>query len=288
MNMIKKIVFGVILCMLSCMDGMAQFIYGNTGLMHLPTADMQKDKTLLLGWGWLDTAATPNSKAYGWAQDPTMNYYLNITFFPWMEVSYTCTLIKGKYLAPTYGYDSAYFKYWANQDRHFDFRFRLWKEGWWKAWTPQVVVGLNDALHTFEQNGTSGNVGTSDSGNGFWGRQYIAVTKHFAINRIGTFGAHVAYVHNNRRDFYFEGVGVGVNFLLDRVSTGTVLGDRLLHGVNLMAEYDTRTVNVGAGYELPLAYGSKSGKECLSMNLISELNQGKYFSGGVQVKVRLK
>lgn len=23
------------------------------------------------------------------------NYYLNITFFPWLEVAYTCTLVKG-------------------------------------------------------------------------------------------------------------------------------------------------------------------------------------------------
>ena len=26
----------------------------------------------------------------------------------------------------------------------FHFRLRAWKEGWWKAWTPQVVIGAND------------------------------------------------------------------------------------------------------------------------------------------------
>ena len=282
---IKKIVVGVMACVLSCANGWAQFTYGNTGLMHLPTADMQKDKTLMLGWNWLDTAATPDSKSYGWAQDPTMNYYLNATLFPWFEVSYTCTLIKGKYLAPTYGLNPQYFKYWTNQDRHFDFRFRLWKEGWWQEWTPQVVLGFNDALHTLSNDG---NIGLENSSNGYWGRIYVAATKHFPFAGIGTLGAHVAYLHNNREDFHFEGIGAGANLQLDKVNTGSEVGDKLLHGLNVMAEYDTRTINVGAGYDIPLLFSSKSGEECLSMHLMTEMNQGKYFSGGVQFKIHLK
>ena len=31
-----------------------------------------------------------------------------------------------------------------NQDRSFHGRLRLWKEGWWKQWTPQIVLGVND------------------------------------------------------------------------------------------------------------------------------------------------
>ena len=26
----------------------------------------------------------------------------------------------------------------------FNFRLRVWKEGWWKSWTPQIVLGADD------------------------------------------------------------------------------------------------------------------------------------------------
>ena len=52
----------------------------------------------------------------------------------------------------------------------------------------------------------------------------------------------------------------------------------MLNGFNLMAEYDARTVNVGGQYYL--------WKDCI--NLVAELNDGKYFSGGIFFKVHLK
>ena len=65
----------------------AQINYGTTGLMNLPTADMQRDKTFMFGCAFLDTEATPGH----WSYD-TGNYFINITIFPWLEVGYTCTL----------------------------------------------------------------------------------------------------------------------------------------------------------------------------------------------------
>lgn len=260
----------------------AQFVYGNTGLLHMPSAEMQRDKTVMAGWGWLDNKALPQSTGYGWAQEPTWNYYVNVTFFPWMEVSYTCTMIRGKYLAASRGYPESWFKYWANQDRHFDFRFRLWKEGWWKEWTPQIVLGLNDALHTFESDVIT------DSGNGFWGRLYVAATKHLDLPQVGTLGAHVAYMHNNRQDFHFNGIGAGAKLQLDGIQTGTKWLDTALHGLNVVAEYDTRTVNAGLGYDSPTILKRKSGEEILTLHAITELNDLKYPSVGVYLKVHLK
>lgn len=43
-----------------------------------------------------------------------------------------------------------------NQDRNFSGRLRLWKEGWWKEWTPQLVLGANDP-GSFDNNG-GGNI----------------------------------------------------------------------------------------------------------------------------------
>ena len=52
---------------------------GNTGLLHAPTADMQRDKTFMLGGNVLDI--TP-LHYYDFDVRYTFNYYLNITVFP--------------------------------------------------------------------------------------------------------------------------------------------------------------------------------------------------------------
>ena len=131
----KIILLGTLLFLLTG-SAKAQFTYGTTGLLHMPTADMQRDKTFMAGGGYLNSHALPAR----WSYD-TWNYYINITFFPWLEVAYTCTVFdewvkRGKYNV-----------HMINQDRNFSGRLRLWKEGWWKEWTPQIVVGGNDVLH---------------------------------------------------------------------------------------------------------------------------------------------
>lgn len=259
------LILALLLCFPVCAK--SQFIFGTTGLLHLPTADMQRDKTVMLGGGYLSKYATPDK----WDYD-TWNYYLNVTFFPWLEVSYTMNMFSGKYMSEWTGLDISKFKKWTNQDRNFSFRIRAWKEGWWKSWTPQIVLGTNDLLHTFNQGG-SGNVGLKNfETNGFWARMYIAATKHFLLNKVGTFGIHAAYLYNDRKDFKYEGIGVGGNLLLNALSC------KWLQSVNLMVEYDTRTVNVGMGYSL--------WKE--RINLACELNELKYFSGGIYFKIYLK
>ena len=71
----------------------AQFTYGTTGLLNMPTADMQRDKTFMFGGGFLEKHATPARWTYN-----TFNYYFDITIFPWLEVSYICTLHKAMVL----------------------------------------------------------------------------------------------------------------------------------------------------------------------------------------------
>lgn len=69
----------------------AQLTYGTTGLLHAPSAEMQKDKTIMLGANFMNKEITPPTWYYH-----TYNYYLNVTFFPWLEVAYTCTLFKAE------------------------------------------------------------------------------------------------------------------------------------------------------------------------------------------------
>lgn len=68
-------------------SGSAQFTQGTTGLLEMPTADMQKDKTFMLGGGYLHHTVTPPRWNYN-----TWNYYLNVTIFPWLELGYTLTI----------------------------------------------------------------------------------------------------------------------------------------------------------------------------------------------------
>ena len=247
--------------MLIVCSSKAQFTYGTTGLLHAPTAEMQRDKTFMAGGGYLSKHATPDR----WSYD-TWNYYINITFFPWLEVAYTCTIFdemvkRGKITL-----------HMKNQDRNFSARLRLWKEGWWKAWTPQIVVGVND--FTTGTGGDYTEMGVDGDGNGYFNRYYLAATKHFSW--YGEWGIHAAYLYNRRGKDKLNGPTFGVDYQF------ALKGDDFIHkavnGLNLMAEYDSKFVNVGAKYTLWKDH----------INIIGELRECKHPSVGVYFKVHLK
>ena len=254
----KLLVLGVFLLLVG--SAKAQFTYGTTGLLHMPTADMQQDKTFLAGGGYLNKHATPDRWYYN-----TWNYYINITFFPWMEVAYTCTIFDE--IVPWR--DNVHM---VNQDRYFSGRLRLWKEGWWKEWTPQIVVGGNDVLH---DSGHGGKIGAVESsGNTFFQRYYIAATKHLSWN--GDWGIHAAYVYSKRIGHKFNGLAIGVDYQFTLPETSFL--NKAVNNLNLMAEYDSKFTNIGAKYMLWKDY----------INIITELRDCKYPSVGVFFKVHLK
>lgn len=264
--------------------GYAQALRGTTGLLHAPTAEMQRDKTFMFGGNVL--ALTPLHYISSPEVNKTFNYYINITFFPWLEVGYTCTLNHADH-GSTYFPPQSWGKY-TNQDRSFYARIRLWKEGWWKAWTPQMVLGLDDpASHT---NHGGGGITLTDNtmADNHFTRYYLAFTKHIEFKGVGTLGAHVAWVmnygygsHSNGGDrIYneerFNRPSVGMSFQVQTLGEG--FWHRVLDGLEPMVEYDARTVNVGGQYHIWKDY----------INLVAELNDGKYFSGGIYFKVHLK
>ena len=257
----QKIMIAALSLLIAC-PAVAQFTYGTTGLLHMPTADMQKDKTFMFGGGRLNKQATPTC----WYYD-TYNYYLNVTFLPWLEVGYTCTLFSAEHLGvDQYGYSG-----YTNQDRSFHGRLRLWKEGWWKEWTPQIVAGVNDA--TSGSGGDYTNMGVEGDGNGYFNRYYVAATKHFHWK--GQWGVHAAYLYNKRISDKLNGPAIGVDYRF-ALKSGS-LWSRALNGLNLMGEYDSKYVNVGAKYSL--------WKE--RINLVGELRKCKYPSVGLYFKVTL-
>ena len=261
---IKRLI-SIWILVLSVTNANAQAFNGTTGLLHAPSADMQKDKTFMFGGNILDLVPLRyfdyNEIQY------TYNYYINITFFPWLEVAYTCTIIDE--------WRSDRKVYMKNQDRFFSGRLRLWKEGWWKEWTPQIVVGGNDVLHGSGHGGDIGAIeGSGTGGNTFYQRYYVAATKH--LSWYGEWGIHAAYVYSKRIGHQFNGVAVGVDYQF--ALKGEEPWQKAVNGLNLMAEYDSKFVNIGAKYAVWKDH----------INIITELRECKYPSVGVFFKVHLK
>ena len=254
----KKLLIILVVCLCGCwMKAHAQFTYGTTGLLHMPTAEMQRDKTFMVGGGYLNKHATPERWSYN-----TWDYYINITFFPWLEVAYTCTV-----------FDEMVGKvHMLNQDRNFSGRLRLWKEGWWKEWTPQLVVGVNDP--TTGTGGDYTDMGVDGDGNGYFNRYYMAATKHLSWH--GSWGIHAAYVYNRRYKDKLNGPAIGVDYQFALPETSFL--NKAVNGLNLMAEYDSQFMNIGAKYTIWKNH----------INFIGELRDCRHPSVGVFFKVHLK
>ena len=269
----------------------SQINYGTTGLMNMPTADMQHDKTFMAGGNWLSRHVTVPR----WWYD-TWNYYINITIFPWLEAGYLCTGHKAVHT--DYGNNSGYwvpstYGKFTNQDRSFHFRLRVWKEGWWKLWTPQIVLGANDAIGDYMNGASFTNPSETTYGNGYWNRYYLAVTKHVIFQNIGELGAHLTWIYSTRFDNNLNSPAIGVNFQLKL--KGKSLINKLVNGVNLMVEVVPGYTEVNEDlifnpdspkYQVNLGMTYSVWKDYI--NLVGELNRCKYLSAGVFFRVHLK
>ena len=255
----KKGIAVVWICLLlGALPCKAQMTYGVTGLLHMPSADMQRDGTLMIGGNFLDKHNLPSQ--WWWGHD-TFNYFVNVTFLDRLELAYVCTLVKGK-PENSFWPEVTWGKF-VNQDRHFAGRLQVLKEGeWWKH-MPAVVLGVSDPT-------TGGSYDYADlavkgDANGYFNRMYLAMTKHFDV-RVGELGVHAAWLYNRRTDYPLNGPAVGVNFK-----------PAFHKELNLIAEYDSKTVNVGFTYSMWSDH----------FNLLFELQDGKYVSAGLVYKVNL-
>lgn len=230
-----------------------------TGLLHMPNAEMQQDGTFMLGGNFLNKHNLPSNNWWGYN---TYNYFINFTLLDRIEVAYICTLVQGK----KNGYHWPEFTYgkFVNQDRHFSAKLQVVKESEWWQYMPSIVLGVNDpttgGTHDYTESAVSGN------GNGFFNRWYIATSKHFNFF-YGKVGVHMAYLYNRRTDYPLNGPAFGINFR-----------PNIHKNLNIIAEYDAKTINVGATYSLWADH----------FNFLFELQEGKYISAGLVYKVNLK
>ena len=249
--MLKKILlFGVALCFPLLLS--AQLTYGTTGLLHAPSAEMQRDKTVMIGGNFLNKEITPPTWYYH-----TYNYFLNVTIFPWLEVAYTCTLFKAEALGlKPYGYSG-----FTNQDRYFSFRLRLLEEGQFWKYMPAVVVGTSDP---YTESG-DGQISSTEV-NGYFCRFYVAATKFIPVGKKEQIGVHLSWLFNHRKDYPLNGPAAGLTW-----------NPSFHPQLRVIAEYDAKDVAVGATYLL-----------FNHLHAQVELQKMKYFTGGLTYKIYLK
>ena len=203
---------------------------------------MQPDGTFMAGANYLPREILPPKWGYN-----SGNYFVNMTFLPFMEVAYRCTFLRGKFTGGNK----------LQQDRSVSLRLRPLKEG---RWWPSVAIGSNDAFTTGALN-----MFTEVKGNRFFSSVYGVATKHFGLggHDIGvTLGGNIPF----RKDSYKQGVFGGVSYSpgFCRLLTLTVEYDttdainvgcsaRLFNHLSLHAFcYDFRAVSGGIRYEFQL------------------------------------
>ena len=78
--------------------------------------------------------------------------------------------------------------------------------------------------------------------NGFFCRYYIVATKHLAFEEYGNLGVHVAYVYNKKDVHHLNGPAIGADFKFSLPQTSFI--NKAVNNFTLMAEYDSRTINL--------------------------------------------
>ena len=216
---------------LSSVVARAQFADCSTGLLQMPTAEMQQEPTFMITNNYLNKYSVPNSQ---WGYD-TFQYGFTVSFWGRIEMGYICTIIDGKRRPNPSGRDLIMF----NQDRHFAGRVALLREGdFGLKWMPGLVAGISDPT-TGANGGNYLDTNVDGSGNGFFNRNFIVLTKHFGTSW-GAVGVHAGYQYNRRTDYPINGPCAGVDW------KPRWLHDRwLLDDLDLIVEYDSRTVNAG-------------------------------------------
>lgn len=144
----------------------------------------------------------------------TGNYFADLTFFSFLELAYRETLEKTSYMTSKPKYNQ--------QDRSLSVKLQPLKEG---KWWPAVAVGANDPVRSLGRN--------------YYRSIYGVLTKHFLFgqHQLGVTVGYQGWTNhwNTRRNGVFGGITYRPAFCPQ---------------VCLIAEYDTRDVNLGVTAQL--------------------------------------
>ena len=232
-SLFRKTSLSIVLFLLGTAIVHAQFTDCGTGLLQMPTAEMQADGTFMITNNYLNKHSLASS---GWNYN-TFQYGFAISFWRRIEIGYVCTIFNGAW-DPRPGKTERE-EVMRNQDRHFSGRVLLLEEGeFGLEWMPALVVGVSDPM-----TGAGGVEYTSSdvsgTGNGFFNRNYLIMSKHFRTPW-GEIGGHAGYQYNLRGDYHMNAPCVGLGW-----KPVWLLEKGILDGLDCILEYDSRTVNMG-------------------------------------------
>lgn len=212
----KEFILSVLLTMGIYQSIQAQYMLGTTGMMNIPTADRQAPGTVMLGGNYLPKEMMPSRFNYN-----TGNYFVSLSFFSFLELTYRETLGKTDFMTSKPKYNQ--------QDRSYSIRLCVWKEG---KYLPGMAVGTNDPI--------------ADKGANSFQSYYGVVTKTLHLGAEHYLSASLGYYleggkNSDTRWFgnKYKGVFGGVSYT-----------PAFCKELKLMAEYDSDGVNVGAAVRL--------------------------------------
>lgn len=246
-----------------CVLSRGQFIDSASGLLHAPTAEMNPSGTFMITNNLLNRHAISPRWEYN-----TFGYGINITFLSRIEIGYVLTIIDDKRLKNPNEIDKIRF----NQDRHFNAKFLLLKEGEFsQSWMPALAIGISDPVTGSGGGEYIGSNIEGGVGNGFFNRYYIVATKHFSTP-YGRLGAHLGYQYNKRQDIHYNGPCAAIDWMPVWLQKENVVSTKLI------AEYDARTFNIGAIVSLWKDH----------FDAMIEFQAMKWISAGIRYKLVLK
>lgn len=206
----KKTVILILIFCFSSGSLYAQFASGVTGMSMIPTAEMQKTGTFMGGVNFLPEQVTPGNFSY-----PTMNYYVDMTLFSFIELNYRMTLLKTP--------EASGKKTYHEQDRSNTIRIRPLAEN---RFFPAVVLGVDDLF-------------TEESGSQYWGAFYGVLTKHFHWQSGHTLAITAGWYIPHGNHHFNKGPFGGVSYT-----------PSCCRELKLMAEYDSHGWNMGGALRL--------------------------------------
>lgn len=222
----------------------AQDYNGLTGLLQVPSANTDSAGTFRGGFYFLHQLFTPSK----FGRYNTMGYYIGLTPFRWIEVSYSPTLLRA----------NAKSKKLTNEDRRLNVKLTPLYEG--KYW-PALALGWDDiSTRLFKEKDDLG------GNNNYFLNIYGVVSKHFDIKGY-ELGAHIAYryyasdVNRDRRG----------------IAGGVTLRPAFYRPLRVVAEWDGVGVNVGADVLL-----------WRHLFIQTALVHGRGFTGGVSYHYTIK
>ena len=184
----------------------SQSLLGTTGWLNIPSAEMQEDGTFYIGGSYINSEFID---AYGTGKYDCLTYYADITFLPFLEVSFGNTRLLN-FPGETY-----------TVDRRFSFRFRALRE---RKYIPAIVIGAHD-LYT--------SIPSESKTNQYFSSIYIVATKHIPVKK-SEFGVTIGYGFDVFQNNQFIGFFGGVSF-----SPG------FYRPLKFIAEYDGKGFNLG-------------------------------------------